>query len=355
VRFNDSEWGFFGRLLINQDSIYIYGDSALYNGDDNIAEIFAPIVKVVDGDALLYTYNFRFNTADKVGRHEGGGVLVHDNDIMESVRGYYYVDNHEIVCVESVEMHGADYDMKSDSVIYNTETNNARFFSNSEIWNTDGYYLSANEGDYTHAENLYRVTRDGYILTAEQEIWGDTLTYDRANEHITARRNIQMDDFENKVLAVGDYGEYWKMDGRAILTREPIAISYDTVESDTIFMRADTMWFETRNREEDKRMEIIKAREDSIRAVEEARRKSEEAAAAKAKALEEAAASRRVFPEGKRVQAVSFSFADTNWEARVSEKRITSSITVSSESPGLTKARRSGDSVKRIEATATCP
>lgn len=131
VRFNDTQWGFFGRLLINQDSIYIYGDSALYNGDDNIAEIFAPIVKVVDGDALLYTYNFRFNTADKIGRYEGGGVLVHDNDIMESVRGYYYVDNHEIICVESVEMHGADYDMKSDSVIYNTETNNARFFANS--------------------------------------------------------------------------------------------------------------------------------------------------------------------------------------------------------------------------------
>ena len=259
VRFNDTQWGFFGRLLINQDSIYIYGDSALYNGDDNIAEIFAPIVKVVDGDALLYTYNFRFNTADKVGRYEGGGVLVHDNDIMESVRGYYYVDNHEIICVESVEMHGADYDMKSDSVIYNTETNNARFFANSEIWNADGHYLSANEGDYIHAENLYVVTRDGYILTAEQEMWGDTMYYYRNNEHIIVRRNIQVDDFKNKMLAFGGYAEYWSDDDKAVLTDSPIVVSYDTSESDSVFLSADSMWLYTIDRYAQERAQKAKA------------------------------------------------------------------------------------------------
>ena len=264
VRFNDTQWGFFGRLLINQDSIYIYGDSALYNGDDNIAEIFAPIVKVVDGDALLYTYNFRFNTADKIGRYEGGGVLVHDNDIMESVRGYYYVDNHEIICVESVEMHGADYDMKSDSVIYNTETNNARFFANSEIWNADGHYLSANEGDYIHAENLYKVTRDGYILTEEQEMWGDTMYYYRNNEHIVVRRNIQVDDFKNKMLAFGGYAEYWSDEDKAVLTDSPVVVNYDTSESDSVFLSADSMWLYTIDRYAQDRAQ--KAKADSIAA-----------------------------------------------------------------------------------------
>lgn len=264
VRFNDTQWGFFGRLLINQDSIYIYGDSALYDGDENIAEIFAPIVKVVDGDALLYTYNFRFNTADKIGRYEGGGVLVHDNDIMESVRGYYNVDSHEIICVESVEMHGADYDMKSDSVIYNTETNNARFFANSEIWNADGHYLSANDGDYIHAENLYMVTRDGYILTEEQEMWGDTMYYYRNNEHIIVRRNIQVDDFKNKMLAFGGYAEYWSDNDKAVLTDKPIVVSYDTSESDSVFLSADSMWLYTIDRYAEEKAQ--KAKADSIAA-----------------------------------------------------------------------------------------
>lgn len=250
VRYGDSRIGFFGRVIINQDSIYIYGDSAVYDGVSNIAEIYAPIVKVIDGDALLYTYNFTFNTADKIGKYYGGGVLVQDNDIMESLRGYYYADSHDVICVEQVEMHGADYDMKSDSAIFNTETKLARFFSNSEIWNADGDYLSADEGHYDQSQNLYMVTRNGYILSKEQEMWGDSIAYYRTNGHIIAHGNIQMDDFKNKIIAFGDYAEYWQEKGNALLTKDPSAISYDTTQSDSVFMRADSMQLLTINRYE---------------------------------------------------------------------------------------------------------
>ena len=40
------------KVIINQDSIYIYGDSAVYDGNLSLAEVYAPIVKVVDGAAL---------------------------------------------------------------------------------------------------------------------------------------------------------------------------------------------------------------------------------------------------------------------------------------------------------------
>ena len=250
VRYGDSRIGFFGRVIINQDSIYIYGDSAVYDGISNIAEIYSPIVKVVDGDALLYTYNFTFNTADKIGKYFGGGVLVQDNDIMESQRGYYYADSHDVICVEDVEIHGADYDMKSDSAIYNTDTKLARFFTNSEIWNADGDYLSADEGHYDQSQNLYMITRNGYILSKEQEMWGDSIAYYRTNGHIIAHGNIQMDDFKNKMLAFGDYAEYWQEKGNALLTKNPSAISYDTTQSDSVFMRADSMLMLTINRYE---------------------------------------------------------------------------------------------------------
>ena len=241
VRFSDRRWGFFSRVLINQDSIYIYGDSAIYDGDIGSAEIFAPIIKVVDGDALLYTYNFKFNTESKVGTYNGGGVLLHDNNIIESVRGYYDAEKHDIICVGNVELHGEQYDMKSDSIIYNTDTEFARFFSNSEIWNADGDYLSADEGAYNKTSDLYSVTRNGYILSQNQEIWGDTLSYYRSDGHMLAYGNIQMDDFEQKMLVFGDYAEYWTDPGDMLLTRNPSAISYDLEQSDSIFMRADTL------------------------------------------------------------------------------------------------------------------
>lgn len=264
VRYNDTKWGFFGDVIINQDSIYIYGDSAKYDGGANLAEIFAPIVKVVDGDALLYTYNFSFNTAEKIGIYTGGGVLVHDNDILESQRGYYYSDSHDIVCVENVEIHGSAYDTKSDSVRYNTDTKFAHFFTGSEIWDTDGAYLSADQGFYDNSQNMYKVTLNGYILTDKQEVWGDTLTYYRGKEMVIARGNIQMDDTEQKILAFGDYAEYWGQEKNILLTQNPVAIGYDTSESDSLFISADTMRFNTISRLAEQREALRKAIADSI-------------------------------------------------------------------------------------------
>ena len=245
VRYSDTRWGFFNGLIINQDSIYIYGDSAIYDGDIGVAEIYAPIVKVVDGDALLYTYNFSFNTDTRVGSYEGGGVLVHDNNIIESQRGYYFSESHSIACVEQVELHGADYDMKSDSIIYNTDSELAQFFTASEIWNTDGDYLSADAGLYDKAQDLYMITRNGYILTADQELWGDTLSYYRSKGYVEGRGNIQMDDFKQKMMAFGDYAEYWNEEGNMLLTHRPSILSYDLSQSDSVFMRADTIMIRT--------------------------------------------------------------------------------------------------------------
>lgn len=262
VRYSDTRWGFFHRMVINQDSIFIYGDSAIYDGDASHAEIYAHIVKVVDGDALLYTYNFSFNTQTKIGKYTGGGVLLHDNNILESVRGYYDAQNHDIICVDNVELHGADYDMKSDSVIYNTDTELARFFTSSEIWNVDGEYLSADEGYYDKARNLYKVTRNGYILSEEQEMWGDTLEYYRGTQHIVARNNIQMDDFKNKVMAFGDYAEYWADEGRALLTQRPSTMGYDTSQSDTVYISSDSLWLITIDPNRKVEEEIVEA--DSV-------------------------------------------------------------------------------------------
>lgn len=245
VRYSDTKWGFFSRVVINQDSIFIYGDSAIYDGEAAHAEIYAPIVKVVDGDALLYTYNFSFNTETRVGRYTDGGVLVHDDNILESLRGYYDAQEHNVICVDQVEVHGADYDLKTDSIIYNTQSEFARFFTNSEIWNVDGEYLSADEGYYDRSQELYMVTRNGYLLTEEQELWGDTLEYHRMAERIVARSNIQMDDIKNKMMAFGDFAEYWQAEGNALLTRRAAAISYDTSQSDSVFMSADTVWMLT--------------------------------------------------------------------------------------------------------------
>lgn len=253
VRYSDMRIEFVGNVLINKNTTYIYGDRAEYNGEVNEARVFSDIVKVVDEDATLYTYEFLFNTKENVGEFGGGGVLVNRDSRLESVRGYYYANSKELVCVDRVEMRNDEYELKGDSVVYNMATDNAFFFKHTNIWNKEGDYLYADRGAYRKADSLYKVTSNGYVLTDKQEMWSDSIDFYRAEDHIILWRDIQIDDTEHKVLAFGDYGEYWKEPGNAFLTRRPSIVSYDLSQGDSLFMRADSMFLFTINENAERR------------------------------------------------------------------------------------------------------
>ncbi|MBR4037087.1 MAG: hypothetical protein IKJ02_00840, partial [Tidjanibacter sp.] len=104
VRYSANRVECFDNVVINKDSIYVYGDRALYNGEDNTAEIFSPLIKLIDGNATVYTYNFKFNTKDNIGEFWGGATVEQQGNRMEADRGYYYADTHEIVGVDNVEL-----------------------------------------------------------------------------------------------------------------------------------------------------------------------------------------------------------------------------------------------------------
>ena len=247
VRYSDMRIEFFGHVLINKNTTYIYGDRAEYDGNVNEARVYSDIIKVVDGDATLYTYKFLFNTKSNIGEFDNGGVMLNRENLLESVRGFYYADTKELIAVDRVEMRNDEYELKGDSVVYNMATDNAFFFERTNIWNKDGDYLYADRGAYDKLDTLYIVTRNGYILTEKQEIWSDSLDFYRAEDHVILRHDLQLDDTEHKVLAFGDYGEYWKEPGNAILTRRPAVVSYDLSQGDSLFMRADSMFLFTIN------------------------------------------------------------------------------------------------------------
>ena len=252
VRYNDQRLECFGNVLINKGDTYAYGERADYNGEQNEARIYSQLVKVIDGDATLYTYDFRFNTESNVGRFGGGGVVTNKENMLESDRGYYYADRREIICVDDVEIRSEEYQMKGDSVIYNIATDHAQFFDNTDIWNAKGEYLYADCGSYDKEADKYTITRNGYILTEKQEVWSDSLDYSRQREYALLRHDIQIDDREHKTLAFGDWGEYWKEPGDVFLTRDPAIISYDPQQGDSLFMRSDTVTLHTRTTSQDR-------------------------------------------------------------------------------------------------------
>lgn len=248
VRHSDARLECFGNVLINKGTTYIYGDRADYDRERDEARVYSEIVKVVDRGATLYTYNFKFNTATNIGEYYGGGVVMDEYNLLESERGYYYSDPKDIICVENVQMRNDTYEMTGDSVIYNVETNRAQFFENTNIWNEgEKEYLYADRGSFDRDSQRYSLTLNGYVLTDEQELWSDTLDYYRNDGYVRLKRNIQLDDRTQKMMAFGDWGEYWKEPGDVFLTKDPSVISYDLSQGDSVFMRSDSMFLYTKD------------------------------------------------------------------------------------------------------------
>lgn len=245
VRYSNQGFECFGNVLINQNDTYAYGDRAEYNRDLSTATLYSDLIKVVDGEAVMYTYNCIFNSAENIGRFYGGCYVEKGESLLEADRGYYNTDTHDLIAVDNVEMRDETYQMTGDSVIFNTQTEDARYFANTNIWNDKDEYLFANEGTYTKAKDLHHLTRDAYILSPEREIWSDTIEYYRTDGHIIGRRNIQMEDTTQKIIGFADYGEWWDEPGNALFTRRPSMINYDPEQPDSLFLSADTLWLYT--------------------------------------------------------------------------------------------------------------
>lgn len=278
IRYPNQSFECFGNVLINQNETYAYGDRAEYDRANSTATIYSELVKVVDGEAVMYTYNCIFDTAGDVCIFYDGCYVNKGESHLEAERGYYYTKTHNLIAVDNVEMRDEKYLMTGDSVIFNTQTEDAQYFSNTNIWNDKDEYLFANEGSYTKAQDLHHLTRDAYMLSEEREVWSDTIEYYRTTGHIIGRSNIQMDDTTQKILGFADYGEWWDDLDNALFTRRPSMINYNPDEPDSLFFCADTLWLytipvappaadttsATMSREEGRESEVMSNSQDSV-------------------------------------------------------------------------------------------
>lgn len=245
VRYSNQSFECFGNVLINQNDTYVYGERAEYNNQTAEATVYSKLVKIVDGDALMYTYHCKYNTSSEIGEFSGGCFVETDDNLLEAERGYYNTKTHDLTAVQRVEMRDDTYQMRGDSVIFNTQTENARYFTHSNIWNDKDEYLYADAGSYDKERDLHHLTSNAYILSPEREIWSDSIEYYRTDGHIIGRRNIQMDDIEQNIKSFADYGEWWDEPGNALFTGRPSMINYDAEAQDSVYLSADTLWLYT--------------------------------------------------------------------------------------------------------------
>lgn len=234
-----------GNVQVIQENTFLTGDNIDYIIDSNLAKVTGSLVELYDKDHnILRTTAIDYYTKDSLGFFERGGAMQSsDGNIMESLRGYYVGKEKRFSFQSKVEVFVDSAFISSDKIDYYTETQLVKFGDATTGWKDDNM-LFANRGTYDRGTTLFNLTKNGYVVSAEQEIWGDDIMYNRTTGYAEINGNAQVLDTVQKVIMLADLATVERQPyANVLLTRKPALAMYsvENGKRDTLFMRADTI------------------------------------------------------------------------------------------------------------------
>lgn len=230
----------FGNVHINDhDTTNIYSDYLRYLTNTKIA-YFNGHVKMSDGHATLTTTDLTYDLNTKIGTYTNGGRVVNKKSVLTSREGVYYSDLRDIYFKTNVELKDPEYYLKTDSLLYNTETQIARFISDTYMRDSSGRIIKTKEGYYDlahkHAEFYSRTT----ILDGSTTIVADQMASDDSTQIVQMEGNaVLRDTAKGQTIIAGRIFHNKKTDA-SLATKKPLMIIKQ--ENDSIYVTADTLF-----------------------------------------------------------------------------------------------------------------
>jgi lipopolysaccharide export system protein LptA len=230
----------FGHVHIkDNDTINVYSDYLKYLTNTKMAYLKGN-VNLSDGHATLTTNNLDYDVTNKIGTYHEGGKLVNKKSVLTSTEGIYYADLRDIYFKNNVELKDPAYYLKTDSLLYNTQTQLARFIANTYIRDSSKRVIRTREGYYDlkggHAQFTQRTTIEDGSMT----VIGDRIANDDSTGVIEIEgRGVLIDTAKGiNILANRIFAN--KKTDAFLATKKPLMIIKQ--EKDSIYVSADTLF-----------------------------------------------------------------------------------------------------------------
>ena len=229
----------FGNVHIDvNDSIDVYGDRMIYEGNTKIAELFDN-VKLIDKNTVLTTEHLVYNRKSRTAFYDDNGQIVNEDNTLTSKVGTYNTDSKIFYFRDNVVLKNPDSETYSDTLIYNT-INETAYFRGPTVMRGEESTIYTEYGWYDTQRDFSKLTKSTRITSSEQTIDADSLLYDNATFFGKAFGNVTITDTLRQVIIRGGYGEMWDDQGKSFITDSALAITYD--ERDSLYIHSDTMW-----------------------------------------------------------------------------------------------------------------
>lgn len=230
----------FGNVRIVQgDTVTVRGDTLFYFGATRQANVRGRVT-LRDRKMTLTTRRLDYDMLSGIAHYPVPGRIVDRENILTSREGYYDTRAKLFTFRQNVRLVNPKYTMTADSLLYNSFTKIATFQGPTRIVSKDGT-LVAKEGEYNTITRVSNFQRRATIETDKYRLTGDSLGGNSTSEFYVAKGNVVLFAKNDKTILTGESGRYNRKTGVARMTGNAVVKSI-TAESDTMFMRADTLW-----------------------------------------------------------------------------------------------------------------
>lgn len=220
------------------DTIDVYGDRLLYDGNTRIAELFDS-VKLVDKNTILRTNHLIYNRLTKTAFYDIGGIIENGDNILNSLIGIYYTKIRTFHFRKDVVLTNPDQETYSDTLIYNTN-NETAYFHGPTLIRGEESMIYCEDGWYDTKNDISKLKKRPSITNDEQKISADSILYNNKTMFGKAMGSVLIEDTLRKVILSGKKGELWDKLGKSYVTDSAVAITYDA--RDSLYIHSDTMW-----------------------------------------------------------------------------------------------------------------
>ena len=230
----------FGNVHINDaDTADAYSNYLRYLIDKKIAYLSGN-VKLTDGKGTLTTSSLEYDINTKIGIYTTGGRVINKNTNLTSGEGYYYTDLKDVYFKNNVELKDPAYYLKTDSLLYNTETETARFIAYTFIRDSSGREIETTEGFYNLRTGKAEFGKRPFIKDGRRTIRADKVALDDSTGISQAEGNVVIvDSAQNTIVIAGQVFSNNKKE-TMLATRKPLMIIKQ--DNDSIYITADTLF-----------------------------------------------------------------------------------------------------------------
>lgn len=232
----------FGNVHINDaDSIHTYSQYLLYHTDTKIA-ILRRKVKLTDGKITLYTDSLKYDSNEKIGEYYNGGRVENGKTILTSKEGTYYGELKDVYFKKDVVMNDPQYNLVTDSLLYNTEAEMATFITKTFIQDSAKRNITTSEGFYDLKNKKASFGRRPIIVDTKartRTIADDVQSDDKTGITILTGNAVYVDSAQG-VSLLANYIKTERDAGTLFATQKPLMIIKQ--DKDSIYVRADTLF-----------------------------------------------------------------------------------------------------------------